>query len=559
MSISPMHAASPATVSHSGLDSGRVSGSYRTLSLLIAITLIGGLLRVYRIGDKGLWLDEAFSVWLGWHSLVDLYGWIVRIDQHPPLYYTLLHLWMWLGDSEATVRSLSALFGTVTIPVIFLIGRRISGSGVGLIAALILAVSPFHVRFAQETRMYTLLTFNASVAILALVYLLSDRRSATMMIGAQFLATLRSWPGARSSPAGATSRLGGLSTDVAWLGYVVFTVAAMLSHNTAILFAVAVNLFVAGLLVVRRRWPQHFAGESILPIGDMKPPSSRNWLLAQCGVFLLWLPWLTAFVVQGLGVYREFWIPAPTWRTIVDILQTFLVAFFPSGSHWLQIVWGGFAILTVLGVFHLRKRPATLSFLLVLWLTPLLGEWLVSLFRPILYDRTLIWTTIPLYVLLACGLRQLSYRPAIVAGVAMLCGVMLLSLGNYYQNFRKEEWREAAAYIAQNAQDDDLILFNATWVQIPFDYYFRNYDRSVDRHGAPVDLFARGTLEPKMSEEDLPRLRSLLKDRRRVWLVYSHDWYTDPQKLIPSALSEVLDLGDVQQLYGLEIRQYDAP
>lgn len=558
MSISPMPAASPATVSHGGLDSGRLSGSYRTLLLLSAVTLIGGLLRVYRIGDKGLWLDEAFSVWLGWHSLSDLYGWIVRIDQHPPLYYTLLHFWMWLGDSETTVRSLSAFFGTLTIPVIFLIGRRMAGSGVGLIAALILAVSPFHVRFAQETRMYTLLTFNASMAILALVYLLSDQRSATMTIGAQFLATIRAWPGARSSRAGATSRFGGLSTDAAWSGYIVFTVAAMLSHNTAILFPVAVNLFVAGLLVVRRKWPQQFVGESISPIGDIKPPSSRNWLLAQCGVFLLWLPWLAAFVVQGLGVYREFWIPAPTWRTIVDILQTFLIAFFPSGSRWLPIVWGGFAILAVLGVFHLRKRPATLSFLLVLWLTPLLGEWLVSLFRPILYDRTLIWTTIPLYVLLACGFRQLSYRPAIVAGVAILGGVMLLSLGNYYQNFKKEEWREAAAYIVQNAQDDDLILFNATWVQIPFDYYFRNYDRSVDRHGAPVDLFDRGTLEPKMSEEDLPRLHSLLKDRRRVWLVYSHDWYTDPKQLIPAALAEELNLVDQRRFYGLEIRQYAA-
>lgn len=553
MSTSPLSA-----VVDNGLNAGRVFRSHRTLLLLIAVTLLGGLLRVYRLGDKGLWLDEAFSVWLAGHSLSDLYGWIVRIDQHPPLYYTLLHFWMWLGDSETTVRSLSALIGTLTIPVIFLIGRRMAGSGVGLIAAFILALSPFHVRFAQETRMYTLLTFNASVAILALVHLLSDQRSATTTIGAQFLATIRAWTGARSSRAGAISRLGGLSTDAAWLGYICFTVAAMLSHNTATLFPVAVNLFVVGLLVVRRKWPQQFVGESILPVGDIKPPSSRNWLLAQCGVFLLWLPWLAAFVVQSVGVYREFWIPAPTWRTIVDILQTFLNAFFPSDSRWLPILWAGFAILAVLGVFYLRKRPATLSFLLVLWLTPLLGEWLVSFFRPILYDRTLIWTTVPLYVLLACGFRQLSYRPAIVAGVVMLGGVMLLSLGNYYQNFNKEEWREAAAYIVQNAQDDDLILFNATWVQIPFDYYFRNYDRPVDRHGIPVDLFDRGILEPKMSEGDLPRLRSLLKDRRRVWLVYSHDWYTDPKQLIPATLAEELHLVDQHRFYGLEIRQYAA-
>ena len=53
---------------------------------LIAITLVGGLLRFYAIGSKGLWLDEAFSVWMGRQPLPDLIGWLVRIDQHPPLY-----------------------------------------------------------------------------------------------------------------------------------------------------------------------------------------------------------------------------------------------------------------------------------------------------------------------------------------------------------------------------------------------------------------------------------------------------------------------------------------
>ena len=140
--------------------------------------MLGGLLRVNQIGAKGLWLDEAFSVWMGWNSLPDLIAWLLRVDQHPPLYYTLLHLWMTFGDSAAHVRTLSALFGTLTIPVIYLLGRRLSGRGAGLIAALILALSPFHVRFAQETRMYTLLTLNVSLAMLCLTYVLTDPRAA---------------------------------------------------------------------------------------------------------------------------------------------------------------------------------------------------------------------------------------------------------------------------------------------------------------------------------------------------------------------------------------------
>ena len=36
---------------------------------LLALTGLGALLRFFRIGHKGMWLDETFSVWLGWHSL----------------------------------------------------------------------------------------------------------------------------------------------------------------------------------------------------------------------------------------------------------------------------------------------------------------------------------------------------------------------------------------------------------------------------------------------------------------------------------------------------------
>ncbi|WP_297640092.1 glycosyltransferase family 39 protein [Caldilinea sp.] len=139
--------------------------------LLLFIIALGFALRVHRLDEKGLWLDEAFSVWMAQHTLPELIDWLVRIDQHPPLYYMSLHWWLWFGESAAHVRMLSALFGALALPVIFLIGRRLSGSAVGLAAAFILAISPFHVRFAQEARMYALLMLNASLATLALVYL----------------------------------------------------------------------------------------------------------------------------------------------------------------------------------------------------------------------------------------------------------------------------------------------------------------------------------------------------------------------------------------------------
>ena len=504
--------------------------------LLLAIVALGGVLRFYQIGNKGLWLDEAFSVWMGWQPVGDLLGWLVRIDQHPPLYYLLLHVWMALGDDEVTVRALSALFGAVTVPVMYLVGRRLADTRVGLLAALILAVSPFHVRFAQEARMYTLLALNASLALYALARLLTDSRAAGAPLGQQFARAFRAW---RTTPR-FRPRLRDVETDLAWLGYIVFTAATLLSHNTAVFFPVAANLFVLGLIFVR--------GSDF-----NQPPALRNWLLAQAGIFLLWSPWLRAFVVQSGGVYREFWLPSPTWQTVVEAIGNFLSSFLPQWIRWSGMVWGLYAVLVLLGLGYFRRRPAHVAFLFTVLLTPFVGQWLVSLRRPIFYDRTLIWASFPLYVLLAAGLRRLRCWPRVLVAVVMVLTINGLSLREYYAHFEKEGWDEAAAFVAERVEPDDLILFNATWVQIPFDFYFRSYGLPVVEHGVPVDLFDRGVLEPKMAQRDLPRLRSLVQGHERVWLIYSHDWYTDPDGLIPPALEEELGLVGRWSFHGLQV------
>ena len=102
-----------------------------TLLFLATLVILGGFLRLHRIGREGLWLDEAFSVWMGARPLSEMFGWLVKIDQHPPLYYTLLHLWLKFGDSAALVRALSALFGLITIPVVFWLGHRLGGRIIG--------------------------------------------------------------------------------------------------------------------------------------------------------------------------------------------------------------------------------------------------------------------------------------------------------------------------------------------------------------------------------------------------------------------------------------------
>jgi mannosyltransferase len=187
----------------------------------------------------------------------------------------------------------------------------------------------------------------------------------------------------------------------------------------------------------------------------------------------------------------------------------------------------------------------------------------VTIRRPIFYDRTLIWTTIPLFLVFAAGIAQLRFRLLIIVVLGILGTNNLFSTGDYYRFMQKEDWSNAAGYAANYVQKDDLILFNATWAQIPFDYYFKTYENQyfllVEKHGVPVDMFDSGILEPKMTDSDIPRLISLLSGRKRAWLVYSHNLYTDPMGLIPQTLASEMKLIYKRDFYGGQVQLYGVP
>jgi mannosyltransferase len=507
--------------------------------LLGIIVLVGALFRFYAIGDKTVWLDEAFSIWVANHGQVEIWSWLIRIDQHPPLYYSLLGLWQNLfGDLQGPVRAFSALCSILTIPIFYAAARRLAQDEItALIAAAILAISPFHVRYAQEARMYALLALTVAAAFYCLVRILSQ-------------------------PVPPITRRGWLLTPQGslrwWIGFAAAQAATMLTHNTAAaFFPLAVNLPVLGLWLYRR----YRNGVALLPAFE-SPHFLRLWIQSQLLALLFWAPWAAPFVLQSIKVDEEFWIWPPTIGEIWNALRNFNFAHlpgqFPVTPLWMAIYWG----LAAFGLYRLRRRPAWALLLLSLFLTIIVGELLVSLRRPIFYDRTLIWTTLPYYLLIAIGIRGLALPrirwPAQAAALVLVAALSGVSLFTYYLYFEKEDWARAAEHVAAQAQPGDLLVFNATWVQIPFEYYFRHYDLDVELRGAPVDLFDRGVLEPKMTHDDLPYLRDLVEERPRVWLIYSHDWYTDPDGLIPRQLAIDMRRLDRRHFVGLQVIEFAA-
>ena len=544
----------------------------------LIITLVGGFLRLFQLGTKGMWLDETFSVWLANQTVGEMLGWMVTIDQHPPLYYLLLHGWVaQYGDTPYYARLFSALFGIATIPLLYLTGKRMAGRWVGLAAAALLAFSPFHIYYAQEARMYTLLTFNAAVAMYALIRLLSDGR-ASQPIGGQLREYWHTWrtagPAEPAPEEGFRYRVAPpqrglrawiyrhrwspirtIETDLAWIALIVFSAATLLTHNTAIFFLAATNLFILGLMLYQR--VKKSAAQPAF-----QAPSLANWAKAQIGLLILWSPWIPAFIQQARRVDQAFWIPKPTWEIIAQTLRTFLNAGAPDTTSETIILWMMAAMLG-LGLVYFRKKLSIFFFLATLWAVPFLGELLVSLRRPIFYDRTLIWITIPMLLLLAAGIGQLRFRALMVVMLGVFATNYVFSTGDYYRWYQKENWRSAAGFLAYYAENDDLVLFNSNFVVIPFDYYFKTwedeYRLEVEKQGVPMDLYKEYVLEPIMRQDDIPWLITMIRGRERVWLVYSHDSYTDPQGLIPQTLGAWMRLSRERDYYGVKVQLYVSP
>src|SRR5207248_8367161 len=102
-------------------------------------------------------------------------------ESTPPLYYVLAWSWVRIfGWSEAALRSLSALLGTATVPVAYLVACSFAGRRVGLLTALLMACSPILVWYSQEARSYSLFVFFSALSLLFFARLVERYRPADL-------------------------------------------------------------------------------------------------------------------------------------------------------------------------------------------------------------------------------------------------------------------------------------------------------------------------------------------------------------------------------------------
>ena len=512
-----------------------------TVLLLVLLTGAGAVLRFAGIGDKSLWIDEAFSVWVSQQPFGSLWRTTVDLDFHPPLYYASLHAWLALGDGEVALRSLSALLSVLTLPVVFLIGQRLGGRALGLLSCGLLAVSPLHIAYAQQARMYALMTLCAALSILFLV----------LVIGQP--------DGSGTSSAGRPRSAYAPRSSLCWGLFAVSTALTMLSHNMAVLVPVAIALFVAITAIRSALRSARDHPDQLLTIGSLLHPL-RGVMGVATGLsaaVVLWLPWLPNFLSQSRRVDEEFWISPPTLSTFLEHWHDLTNAYGPEGAYRNYIL-AVVLVLIVLGVRQLRGRPEA-GLLLLLVLVPVAVELLVSLRRPIFHTQTLAWTSVPLCVLIAAGMLRVRLRPLVALVAALTLVLNAVGIRSYHLNDGKEDWRTAVHHVAERVRSDELVLFSAAWAQIPFDYYYaRSGGPPITQRGLPTDVLESEVLEAKMTEADLARLDELAAGRSTVWLVLSHDWYTDPRGMVPSGLSASFRAVDSRAFPGITVTQYRA-
>jgi uncharacterized membrane protein len=423
---------------------GRLVNILKENYLILLIVLVGLALRLYDIGGESIWFDEAVSIDVSRLGFIEQIKWVddQSKEGNPPFYYMLLHLWIPVfGDSEFVSRFPSLVFGVLSIVLTYSIGRLLFGKRAGLFAALIIAVSFFHVRYSQEARGYTLMVFLALVSCYALLRLISG------------------W-------------------KLRWAGiYVLSSALLCYTHYFGLFTVLAQNIFCFTIFLTRGR-----AGA----------PALTRWILVQVILGALYVPGFILLAGRFTSVRESFWIPEPG----SEDLYLYIVIY--AGSVYMLALLAAFAVLAVANSKRLRgvkgfKGLLTAAdesavvkeitygekiYFLLLWLlVPLLTPFLISLtIAPVMVFRYTIIASLGLYLLAAAGMSAVTNR---FAACAVTAAVVILSaqpLYSYYSGVEKHQWREVIREIESNAGSGDYVFVFPHFEAVTARYYLERGD-----------------------------------------------------------------------------------
>lgn len=398
---------------------------------LAAVLLIGLMLRLAFLDYKGLWLDEAVTLS---KALAQPSAIITAHDEaHPPLYYLFMHFWVRLGQSEVLLRLPSALFGTLALPFLYGLSRAWIGREGALLATALLALSPLHIWYSQEARMYSLVPLLALAAVFSAVRALRGQ-------GRGY-----------------------------WAAAVLAALAAIYTDYSAV-----VGLWLGNL--------------AFLALASYTPElrsQLKAWGLAHGALLLGYLPWLPV-----LGQQMRGFIPAQldTYTTVLSRLLHMEV----TPEHWQIALLAGIALaLLMLGLAWWRGARAIAWLLRQRWLswafiaTLGLSLMVMPIPRGYFLKRESLIALPFLLIGAAWTIRRIQKPHVLVAGALILS--LVTSLYTILA-VPKEQWREATAWVRAQQAPGDLIALQPDYEHYVFSYYYQGKFRWIGLPSAATEL-----------------------------------------------------------------------
>jgi mannosyltransferase len=400
-----------------GSSAPTASGASAPRELVVLALLVAAFGVVARFWTSSpLWLDEALSVNIATLPLGDIPD-ALRQDGHPPLYYVLLHGWTEVfGTGDEAVRALSGLFAVATLPLAWLAGRRRGGPVLGWLTLLVVAVAPFALRYATETRMYALVMFLALAG-----WLLVDRA----VHGGDGIGTL--------------------------VGIGAITAGLLYSHYWA-MWLVAAGFAVVGWCAWRAT-------------DDEMRARSRKVLVAAAVGCLAFLPWLPVLFDQA----RTTGTPWAGPQRPTSIVASTLTDFGGGDFKDAELVGAVLFVLALLGLFgqaidgrrielDLRTQPQLRPEACLVGLALGLGA-LVSYLTWSAYATRYAAVVFPFIALLvAGGLSRFTDRWVRDGAAVVLTGLCLIGAA-YQISGQRTQARNIGEAVAANASPGDVVVY----------------------------------------------------------------------------------------------------
>jgi len=402
----------------------------RYVQILLVLTLIGFFLRFYNLGLNSLWLDEASTFSISQGSFFEIWQVTAGGEFNPPLFYWIEHIMLLFGNSEFVLRFIPALLGALTIPLVYFCGKEFLDRNCGLIAAALIAFSPFHIFYSQEARAYSTMLFFVA---LALIFYLKALKSDTARDWILF---------------GICSALG------FWFHFYAFVIiSALMIYTIAVRSTAIVKNFSA---------IQPFALGVIAFIIATVP-----LIVVTVQLFITRTSSAPTYGIQGIAIIGE---------TLKQI----------SGFNEI-----GFYILFSLFIVGLISLFMSEKNKVILLITIIVLTFVISFFLSFkmpMIPRYLIFL-LPVYFVGIASSYQLLYRiiqsPAIVYGLIVICVLISApTLLSYYSGMSKDDWRGFAGALQSKTQNGDSIVLVPGYMSQPFNYYYSNATDQTFEYGA---------------------------------------------------------------------------